>query len=310
MEASMLINAREELRNKQRDQQLAHLLKSNQHNFIHLNDREFFDYAVNVKRTQGHSNERIAAWFESIMERANIVPELWRAHRDWVKNGSGLVPLGLDVAALTAIALEMQRSGSVFEKFKVKSYSGKNYIIFKGYSGLRRHLTGTRYLANNPKLVSFGIGKLGAQSSIKQGFVLTILISAGFHALEQLIDDSKTWHDFIGGLSVDVAIAAASSGIAWGAVTAVVGTAATVAVGPMIAVVVVGAALAGLAYTFIDTDAIAEKIAASLRAVENDLKQSFQQARREIDRAQRWYEQDPIGFMHRLFGLPYSGGYR
>ena len=82
-----------------------------------------------------------------------------------------MIPLGLDGVALGAVALEMQRGGSVFSKYLIKTYNGKPNVIFKGYSGLRTHLTGTKYLANNPKVVSFGIGKLGVSQVVKRALL-------------------------------------------------------------------------------------------------------------------------------------------
>lgn len=301
----MLISAREDLRSRQKEKQLSATLKSNQYNLVHMNASEFVDYIVSLKKLAGQSPGKIINWFETVFEKNNISSDLWPLYRDWIKNSSGLIPIGMDIVAVTAIATEMKRSGKAFDTFKVKSYSGKNYIIFKGYPGLRRHLTGTRYLANNPQLVSFGIGKLGAKKSIKTGFLVSILISAGFHTVEQLVNDEKLWHDFIGGFSVDVAIAATSSSIAWYAVSSIVGTAAVVAVGPMIAVIVIGTALTFFAYTFIDSDELSEKIASSLRVAEKNLKSNIQRAQNQFHDAQRLYEESPIEFMHRIFGLPF-----
>ncbi|WP_434527118.1 hypothetical protein [Photorhabdus asymbiotica] len=46
---------------------------------------------------------------------------------------------------------------------------GKRYIKLTGYPGVRDYLNATRYLANNPRIVSFGVGTLGIEAGIAQG---------------------------------------------------------------------------------------------------------------------------------------------
>lgn len=149
---------------------------------------------------------------------------------------------------------------------------------------------------------------MGVEKAIKGGFVVTIIISVFFHGIEQMINDNATWHDFIGGMAVDVSIAAVSSGISWGLIaTYVGGTAAMVAVGPMIAVVIIGTVLTLLTSAFIDSDEMAKRISNSLRVMEENIKNSVTQLNYEIDRAERMYYNNPIEFIHRLFGIPYTG---
>lgn len=75
-----------------------------------------------------------------------------------------------------------------------------------------------------------------------------------------MINDKATWHDFIGGMAVDISIAAVSSGIAWGLISTYVGgTAAMLAIGPMVAVVIIGTVLTLLTYAFIDSDEMTKK---------------------------------------------------
>lgn len=301
----MLISAREDLRKRKREEDLSKILKSNQNNLVNMNTPEFIDYVVGVKKLAGQSAEQIINWFEAIFERNGIIVTSWLAYRDWIKNGSALVPIGMDIVAFSAIASEMKRSGKVFDTYKVRTYSGKNYIIFKGYPGLRRHLTGRVYLANSPKLISFGIGKRGALKSIKTGFVVSILISVAFHTIDQILDDTKLWHDFVGGVAVDLAIAAASSGIAWGFVAAAAGTVAVVAVGPIVAVIIVSSVIAAGIYALVDTQGITDRLAASLRVAESNFKADIQRAKKAKREVQNFYEEQPDKFIHNLFGLEY-----
>ncbi|MBB1385742.1 hypothetical protein H5119_09335 [Pseudoalteromonas sp. SG45-5] len=117
-----------------------------------------------------------------------------------------------------------------------------------------------------------------------------------------MLDDKKLWHDFIGGVSVDLAIAAASSGIAWAGVSSLAGTA---AVGPILAVIIVSSAIASLAYNFIDTKTLTKKLATSLRIAESNAKNNLQKIHNNLRDASNMYEENPIKFMHNLFAIPY-----
>ncbi|GAA6172376.1 hypothetical protein NBRC116592_20460 [Colwellia sp. KU-HH00111] len=300
--------AHREAAQQQRQQQIQAVLKNNQHTLVQMNSDEFIDFMFHIQLLKGKNREQVVEWVDDVFAKKTVVSKEWEQYKTSIKTTTGMIPLGLDALALGALALEMQRGGNVFEKYQIKTYNGKPNVIFKGYSGLRSHLTGTKYLANNPKVVSFGIGKLGAAKAIKGGFITTVIISATFHSFEQMLNDKSTWHDFVGGLTVDVGIAAVASGIAWGAVSTYVGgAAAMVAVGPLLAVVVVGAALTVLAAAFIDSDALSKRISDGLREAEQRLKEGLLEIEYKINRLERIYDADPIGFMHRLFGIPYYG---
>lgn len=298
--------ARRKINNQQRQQQIQAALKNNQHTLVQMNSDEFFDFMFNVQRLKGKSQSQIIEWVDIALEKKKVVSKEWELYKSNIKTGTSFIPFGMDSLVLGALALEMKRGGNTFAKYQIKTYNGKPNVIFKGYAGLRKDLTGTKYLANNPKVVSFGVGKLGAANAIKGGFIASVIISATFHSFEQMLSDKATWHDFVGGVSVDIGIAAVSSGIAWGAVaTYVGGAAAMVAIGPMVAVVVVGAALTVLTNAFIDSDVLSNRISESLREAEQRLKDNLLKIKYEAKRLENSYEKDPIGFMYRLFGIPY-----
>ena len=83
-------------------------------------------------------------------------------------------------------------------------------VIIDSYPGIRAHLTGTRYLASNPKLFTIGVGKLEAAKAMKTGFVISLIISVAFHAIDQALNDQKTWHDLVAGIAVDMAVVGAA----------------------------------------------------------------------------------------------------
>ncbi|NMH64711.1 hypothetical protein [Shewanella salipaludis] len=49
------------------------------------------------------------------------------------------------------------------------------------------------------------------------------------------------------------------------------------------------------------------RISESLRTLEKNIQSNLKQIKQEINRAGRMYDEDPIGFVHRLFGIPYYG---
>lgn len=300
--------ARKAINQRERHQKIQNALKDNQYTMVQMNPVEFIEYVFSVKHLEGTNQSESVYWVDNILSRTGIISQKWEQYKARIKLGTTVIPISLDGATLGAIALEMKRSGDVFGKYSIKYYQGKPSIIFSGYSGLRKHLTGTKYLANNPKVISFGIGKTGVTKAIKSGFVVTVIISATFYGFEQMLNDKATWHDFVGGMAVDVSIAAAASGIAWGAVaTYVGGTAAMAAVGPILAVVVVGTALAVMTTAFVDSDSLVKKMADGLREIEHNCESGLNNIRQEINQAERLYNSDPISFLYRLFGIPYFG---
>lgn len=283
------------------------MLSQNEHTLVQMNSAEFIELVISRKQKQGLTKEQaINEAGEVIASASASGKQYWDKNRDGIKTVSGLIPVLADGVALRALAIEMQRGGNILSSYKVVTYSGKANIIFQGYAGLRKDLTGTRYLASNPKVISMGIGKLGALKSITKGGVVTILISAGFHALDQMMKDEKTWHDLVGGMAVDMAIVAGSTAIAWGLVmTAAAVT--TFVVGSLAVIFVVGMVIGGFSIMFIDSSYWSDKMANALGIIEKDLKKDLSQAKLEIEKANDLYKTNPLFFMHKLFGIPYRG---
>ncbi|GAB2525680.1 hypothetical protein [Microbulbifer agarilyticus] len=210
-----------------------------------------------------------------------------------------------DAKVLAALAYDMHKGGNLFTTYQIKTYSGRSFVMFKGYAGLRSQLTGTRYLANNPKVVSLGVGKLGAAKAIKGGLVFSVVFSIAFHSIEQLLNDRATWHDFVAGVSVDVVSAVAGSAIAWSTVSTVVGAAAMATIGPIALVVVVGVGATYALSAISEHYGLTKKLSQLLKDAESRMVKNLEDIRRETRKGLNYMDEDPIGFMHRLFGLPY-----
>ena len=292
---------------RQAQRERVNQLNNKQKTLVHMNASEFVDYAVFSQMRRGKTEQQAIEWVEKHLHLDKNPNQDWQQHRSRFQFYSSLTPIGLDAAALTALAQEMKRSGRVFSKYRIKRHRGAEYVIFDGYSGLRQDLKGTRYLANNPKVVSMGIGQAGIKEVVKGGFIVSIFISAGFHGIDQLMDDSKTWHYFVGAVAVDVGIAVLASGLAWKTATFATGATAAIAIAPLFAIVVVGTVVSLGVYFFVDTQTLASSITNLLITVEYNLKNKVSEFNSRTGFVEREYKLDPIGFLHRLFGIPQSG---
>ena len=128
--------------------------------------------------------------------------------------------------------------GGVGARAYVKSYGGKPHIILKGNAGLRTVLTGTKYGIKNPKVISMGLGKAGAATAARQGGILTVVLLSTYRVADYFLTDQSTLSQLIGTLATDVV----KVGIATGAAILIASSTvvATFAVGPIVAVVLVG----------------------------------------------------------------------
>lgn len=273
---------------------------------------EFVDFVISQKMTAGMTIEQTTAWLDGIITSSSDLPaqvkQSWAVNKNSIKNKGAYLPVLSDAKALAVLAYDFKKSGNMFSKYRISTHAGKSYIVFKGYPGLRTHLASTRYLVNSPKVVSMGVGKLGAANAIKGGIVISIIFSAAFHAIEQVLNDRATRHDFAAGVSVDVVSAITGGIIAWGAVSAVVGATAMAAIGPIALVVVVGAGVTYALGAVADHYGITERLAGMLKESESRMRENYRNMKNEIKRGLNYADEDPVGFMHRLFGVPYFGG--
>ncbi|WP_246593388.1 hypothetical protein [Photorhabdus akhurstii] len=99
---------------------------------------------------------------------------------------------------------------------------GRRYIKLSGYPGVRNYLNATRYLTNNPRIVSFGVGTLGVEAGIAQGARFGIVFSAAYRLVELIFKDEYGLVDLFVNLTMDGAKLAISIGIATAANTLIV----------------------------------------------------------------------------------------
>jgi hypothetical protein len=149
----------------------------------------------------------------------------------------------------------------------VKITSKGAYIIIKGYSAKRSSaLQGTRYLATNPQMLQLGLGVKSLQGIAKGGFILGVVISTGLEFADFIFNNEKTMYDLVGGIGVEAVKGGLGAIVAYG-VGAGVGALTTVAVAPLVGMVV-AALFVGVALNAIDNHyKIKQQVIDAMKAV-------------------------------------------
>ncbi len=270
-----------------------------------MNSAEFVDYIISVKMKQGYSRAQAVDWIDAQLKEYNSVSNKWERIKGDLKFGVGLYPLFDDVRSLTVLAAALKQQGNV----KVKVYNGSPAIIIDSYPRIREHLTGTRYLASNPKLFTVGVGKLEAAKSMKGGFIVTLIISVTFHALDQVLRDEKTWHDFVAGVAVDMAIVAATiavTGLALMGLQTLGAVVAGVTAAPLIVVVIVGGGATLLSIAFkSEIDQLVNILTLSLRDMEEKVIAGLIKINPQKVNFDRNNNNNLFKYLHQLFGVPF-----
>lgn len=290
----------EQIKKSQRQAELAHVLENHHTTLVVMNSAEFIELALNIKQQGGMTSKQAQQWLVDLLELKSAADTAWQTYESNIKFIAGFTAIGLDARALTIIAKDLKRSGNVFAKYQVQQFQGQQHIILEGYAGMRKHLTGTRYLAANPKIVSMGIGELGAVNAIKVGFVVSVVVSVSFHGLDQLMNDQRTWHHFVGGVAADMVYSVAVSVVSWALVAKYFGAASMMAIGPMLAVVFIGTALAFGVYFLDDKIQLSAKVATMLTELEADIAA----AKASTKALHAEYVSDKESFLKRLFAIP------
>ena len=167
-------------------------------------------------------------------------------------------------------------------------------VIIDSYPGIRAHLTGTRYLASNPKLFTIGVGKLEAAKAMKTGFVVSLIISVTFHVIEQVLNDQKTWYDLVAGVGVAIGI---SSGVIALGGSLIAGS----AIAPLIIIVAVGFLFA---WVFRDTTVYVDYLTQHLHICEENIQAGKVRIRNQIQKLEKDYKDSPVDFIKGIFGVP------
>ena len=163
------------------------------------------------------------------------VQKAWQTIRGKAEASASYYASATDIVTLTKLIGDLGGFGA---KAYVKTYGGKPHIILKGYPGLRKVLTGTRYGIKNPKVVTMGLGKVGAISAAKAGGIISIVLLSAYRVADYFLSDQATLSQLVGTLATDIVKVGITTGASIAAAAVMGGF--TLAIGPILAVVVVG----------------------------------------------------------------------
>ncbi|MET4910610.1 hypothetical protein [Morganella morganii] len=182
---------------------------------------------------------------------------------DFVSNFAGNV---YESTRLTRIIHEFGGLG-----VKAKEYVGKNgnvYIRLSGRPGVRAFLNGTKYLADNAKILFMGIGTQGQNDVSIKATRFSIVYSLAYRAVELIFKDEYTLTNFFVNVTMDMAKLAISMKVG-GLVVGYFVTAGYLASGSVIAIslgiFVVGIAVSLILYEIDDYFGISESIIRELK---------------------------------------------
>lgn len=249
---------------------------NNQYDIFVQDDREFLELWIAEQISKGKNQQQIEAKFQQTVGLP-LNETLMQFGRGY---GATVASAGSDLKILTALALEMKRSGSILGQYYFQTQNGKKYIVFKGRAGLRNVLTGTRYLANNTKVMQLGIGGQAMRSSARGGVLISVIFSATLNTIDWIYEDEFRWTNWLATISTDIVKAAIASaaGYAAGMVVSaglVAITGATIAVFPLAAAILVGIGI-GWALNWLDNKyGVTQAIINHLNRVEKDAKKDI-----------------------------------
>ncbi len=171
--------------------------------------------------------------------------------------------------------------GSIGAKAYIKNYGGKPHIILKGRPGLRKVLTSPKYGIKNPKVITMGLGKAGAVAAAKQGGIISVVLLSTYRVADYLLTDEATLSQLIGTLATDVVKVGIVTGAAIVAASAVAGLT-TVAIGPIVVVLVVGLSTSLLLEYMDNSMGITSQVIAGLDALGESAESYLEQQKNKV----------------------------
>ncbi|MEY0536308.1 hypothetical protein AB7303_19800 [Providencia rettgeri] len=107
-------------------------------------------------------------------------------------------------------AYRVNRIVNEFRNFNIRAteYTGPNgnvYIRLSGHAGVREYLNGTRYLANNARILYMGVGTQGMNDISVGAARFAIVFSAAYRVVELIFKNEYTLVDFFVNVTMDMA---------------------------------------------------------------------------------------------------------
>jgi len=191
--------------------------------------------------------------------------------------------LASDSVAASRMVTELGLSGRAY----IKTVGEKSYLILKGAPGLRPTLNGTRYLTTNPKVVNMVISPSQLASGAAKMTGIAVIAYASLRVVEHILSDGDArLTGLLGTLSTDLVKFGMAAGAGWLA-GAAVGAVTTLAAGPLIAAIVVGA-VAGILLDRADRHfGITEGLVSALEEMIDNRPRPIEAIAREVTRWER-----------------------
>ena len=278
---------------------------SNKYDIAVLNTKDLSELWVTTKRQAGATQQEAYQLLEDQLTQWGQKP-FWENIRPGAAFTANYGAAALDTTVLAKLAQDLQRGGSMFSKYQIKSYSGQAVVVLQGNPAFRKTLTSSTYLATNTKVFSMVMGKVGAAKAIAGGLGISLFLSAGLRGMDMFMRDQATWHYFVGSVAADVVKAAVAgvAGFLAGALTATIGATATVgafAIGPLFAAVAFGAFITFRLELRDEETGFTKAIILSFKQAEENLQSRVYALEREWS----WYHRNPeatVDFWMRVVG--------
>lgn len=203
----------------------------------------------------------------------------WDKLKNRVEFTASYYASGSDVVLLGRLMADLGYAGT---QAYVKYYGGKPHIILKGRPGLRKILNGTKYGVKNAKVVKMGIGKYGAVNAAKSGGILTIVLVTAYRVIDYFLTDSATLMQLIGTLATDIVKVGIATGAAIAAATGMAATGFLVAIGPIVAAIVIGIAVSWLLGELDQKYNVTEKVIEALDELSETIQASIQTQKQKV----------------------------
>lgn len=195
---------------------------------------------------------------------------------------------GAAIASDASTAASMVRHLGLTGQAYIKQVDGKAYLILKGYPGQRPVLQGTRYLTTNPKVVNMVVSPSQVARGAARMTGIAIVAYASLRVVEYILsEDDAQLATLIGGLSTDIVKFSIAAGVGYLAAAAV-GTVTTLAAGPLIAAILVGAAASILLDRADRYFGITESLVNAIDEMIENRPRPLERLAREIHLWERW----------------------
>ena len=233
---------------------------------------------------------------ETIYQRASIISLDELALALSGMNASKKKEIGiaeLTLPELTILLADVARAQKLLQElgirggYYLKEYRGRKYVVLKGYAGLRRYITGTIYLAENPKVVRMGIGPIAFRNAVRANLILALTMYTSLAVVEYLSGDEVALEELLGDLIVD-GTSTALSIVAGSLASAAVGMYVTMALPAIGAGLVAGFVVSYLMSTVDEERRISTKLSKALVATAEAFNRGVIRAREVVQNAFNW----------------------